>query len=210
MSFKLSLFTSKLCPTTAPHQHASLLLRSSPLLKSTAYRTLTAPRNAPTLSTITHRSFSSTLTSRMSFSNADTGNKPADPYKARNMDEPQLKEKIEDLVSFIEACKFGMMTTRIASTGLLVSRCMALAGKVSPTHRNPLPSTILPPAQRIQTNTLRHNRKAAGLPFFSTPIPNPAKPTTSNPTPKSTSPSSTPPANGPLSPAKQTLSPTAK
>ena len=67
----------------------------------------------------------------MSFSNTDTGNKPADPYKAKNIDEPQLKEKIEDLVSFIEACKFGMMTTRIADSGLLVSRCMALAGKVS-------------------------------------------------------------------------------
>ncbi|KAI4200347.1 MAG: hypothetical protein LQ350_003995 [Teloschistes chrysophthalmus] len=65
----------------------------------------------------------------MSFSNADTGDKPADPYKATNKTEPELKEKVEDLVAFIERCKFGMMTTRIESSGLLVSRCMALAAK---------------------------------------------------------------------------------
>ncbi|KAL8738376.1 MAG: hypothetical protein Q9190_008013, partial [Brigantiaea leucoxantha] len=65
----------------------------------------------------------------MSFSNTDTGDKPADPYKAANKTEPELKEKIEDLVAFVEACKFGMMTTRIESSGLLVSRCMALAAK---------------------------------------------------------------------------------
>ncbi|KAI9812272.1 MAG: BLI-3 blue-light-inducible Bli-3 protein [Thelocarpon impressellum] len=65
------------------------------------------------------------------FSNADTGNKPADPYKAKNKDEAPLKEKIEDLISFVEASKFGMMTTKAADSGLLVSRCMALAGKAS-------------------------------------------------------------------------------
>ncbi|KAL8914768.1 MAG: hypothetical protein Q9171_000604 [Xanthocarpia ochracea] len=65
----------------------------------------------------------------MSFSNADTGDKPADPYKTANKTEPKLKEKIEDLVNFVESCKFGMMTTRIGSSGLLVSRCMALAAK---------------------------------------------------------------------------------
>jgi hypothetical protein len=64
------------------------------------------------------------------FSNTDTGSKHADPYKAKNMDEPNLKEKVEDLISFMEASKFGMMTTRQASSGLMVSRCMALAGKV--------------------------------------------------------------------------------
>lgn len=63
------------------------------------------------------------------FSNTDTGSKQADPYTAKNKDDPQLKEKIEDLVAFMERCKFGMMTTRIASTGQLVSRCMALAAK---------------------------------------------------------------------------------
>ncbi|KAL8927795.1 MAG: hypothetical protein Q9208_002211 [Pyrenodesmia sp. 3 TL-2023] len=65
----------------------------------------------------------------MSFSNTDTGSKPADPYKAENKSEPDLKTKVEDLVSFIESCKFGMMTTRIESSGLLVSRCMAVAAK---------------------------------------------------------------------------------
>ena len=67
----------------------------------------------------------------MSFSNADTGSKPADPYKEVNASSPDLKTKIEDLVAFIKACKFGMMTTRIGSSGLLTSRCMALAATVS-------------------------------------------------------------------------------
>ena len=67
----------------------------------------------------------------MSFSNTSgTGDKPADPYKAKNIDEPALKDKINDLVAFVEKSKFCMMTTRISSNGLLVSRCMALAGKV--------------------------------------------------------------------------------
>ena len=43
----------------------------------------------------------------MSFSNADTGSKPADPYKAENLDQTSIKEKIEDLVDFISSCKFG-------------------------------------------------------------------------------------------------------
>ncbi|TVY14644.1 Protein bli-3 [Lachnellula arida] len=65
----------------------------------------------------------------MSFSNADTGSKPADPYKAKNIDEATIQEKIEGLSEFISACKFGMMTTRHGSSGALVSRCMALAAK---------------------------------------------------------------------------------
>jgi hypothetical protein len=72
----------------------------------------------------------STTTYKMSFSNADTGSKPADPYKAENLDQTSIKEKIEDLADFISSCKFGMMTTRAGSSGALVSRCMALAGKV--------------------------------------------------------------------------------
>lgn len=75
------------------------------------------------------RHFSITA-SAMSFSNADTGSKPADPYKEENKNDPELKEKVGDLVKFIESCKFGMMTTRIESSGLLVSRCMAVAAKV--------------------------------------------------------------------------------
>jgi hypothetical protein len=66
----------------------------------------------------------------MSFSNADTGSKNADPYKAKNLDDAPVKDKAEDLVKFCTSCKFGMMTTRIAKNGLLVSRCMAIAGTV--------------------------------------------------------------------------------
>lgn len=65
----------------------------------------------------------------MSFSNTDTGGKTADPYTAKNLQEPGLKEKVEDLVQFIDKCKFCMMTTK-TSDGLLASRCMALAAKV--------------------------------------------------------------------------------
>ena len=69
--------------------------------------------------------------SNSGFSNTDVGaDKPADPYKAKNIDDADLKEKVEDLSAFMDACKFGMMTTRIASNGLLTSRCMALAAKV--------------------------------------------------------------------------------
>jgi len=54
-----------------------------------------------------------------------------DPYKAKNKDEASLSEKVEDLSNFISACKFGMLTTRIADSGLLTSRCMGLAAKES-------------------------------------------------------------------------------
>jgi general stress protein 26 len=64
----------------------------------------------------------------MSFSNADTGSKTADPYVAKNKEQPELSEKVNDLISFVDKSKYCMMTTRIAS-GLLVSRCMALAAK---------------------------------------------------------------------------------
>jgi len=67
----------------------------------------------------------------MTYSNADTGNKTADPYVAKNTDHAALSEKVEDLVNFVENQKFCMMTTRIASTGMLASRCMALAAKVT-------------------------------------------------------------------------------
>ncbi|MCJ1455613.1 BLI-3 blue-light-inducible Bli-3 protein [Mycoblastus sanguinarius] len=69
--------------------------------------------------------------SQKPFSNTEVpADKPADPYKATNKTEPGLKEKVEDLVKFMESSKFGMMTTRIGSTGLLTSRCMALAAKL--------------------------------------------------------------------------------
>jgi len=63
------------------------------------------------------------------FSNADTGSKPADPYTAKNKDDPSLSEKVDDLSSFISSCKFGMMTTHTPTSNSLVSRCMALAAK---------------------------------------------------------------------------------
>lgn len=66
----------------------------------------------------------------MSFSNADTGDAPSDPYKKANLEEIPLQTKIEDLVDFIKKTKFGMMTTRGSSSGNLVSRCMALAATV--------------------------------------------------------------------------------
>jgi len=65
------------------------------------------------------------------FSNTSVGDKPADPYKAKNADDTSLDQKVEDLVSFIKGCKFGMMTTKESSSGLLTSRCMALAATES-------------------------------------------------------------------------------
>ncbi|TKA73438.1 hypothetical protein B0A55_06093 [Friedmanniomyces simplex] len=64
----------------------------------------------------------------MSFSNTDTGSKSADPYTAKNIQDPSLKEKVEDLVAFVDRAKFCMMTTK-TNDGLLASRCMALAAK---------------------------------------------------------------------------------
>lgn len=66
----------------------------------------------------------------MSFSNAATGDKPADPYKQANQEELSLQRKVDDLLEFINKCKFGMMTTR-GPSGNLVSRCMALAATES-------------------------------------------------------------------------------
>jgi general stress protein 26 len=63
----------------------------------------------------------------MSFSNTDTKDKPADPYKAGNKDDASVDVKVEDLVKLMTSCKFGMMTTHEAKTNNLVSRCMALA-----------------------------------------------------------------------------------
>jgi hypothetical protein len=65
----------------------------------------------------------------MSKNVSDLGH-PVDPYKAANLDDPNLQEKVEDLIAFIEKCKFCMMATRVAGSDLIASRCMALAGKV--------------------------------------------------------------------------------
>ena len=66
-----------------------------------------------------------------SFSNADTGSKPADPYTQKNLEEVSLKEKVEDLFTFIDKTKFCLFTTQAADSDLLASRAMALAAKVS-------------------------------------------------------------------------------
>ncbi|KAI1100450.1 hypothetical protein F4804DRAFT_45674 [Jackrogersella minutella] len=64
------------------------------------------------------------------FSNTDTGSKPADLYKVVNKDDnPPANDKIETLNKFVTSCAYGMMTTRDSSTERLVSRCMALAAK---------------------------------------------------------------------------------
>ncbi len=98
------------------------------------------------------QSSSSTLISiEMSYSNASTGGKPADPYKEENIDEPSLKAKIEGLLGFIKSSKFGMLTTRDKSTGLLASRCMAVTAQVClPTIPIPLsPMNSSPPAHEM-------------------------------------------------------------
>ena len=67
-----------------------------------------------------------------SFSNTDTGNKPADPYTEANKDEASLQDKVETLTKFVSSCKFGMMTTRDATSDKLASRAMAVAATVCP------------------------------------------------------------------------------
>src|SRR4051794_8414036 len=49
----------------------------------------------------------------MSFSNTDTGSKTADPYKQKNMEDPSLKEKVEDLLAFIDKPKFCLLTHKL-------------------------------------------------------------------------------------------------
>jgi hypothetical protein len=69
------------------------------------------------------------------FSNADTGSKNPDPYVAKNQDDASLKEKVEDLIAFVDKTKFCLLTTHVADSDLLASRCMALAAKVSHDNR---------------------------------------------------------------------------
>merc|ERR1712225_111274 len=151
-------------------------IRSPIFNKNKRYPRLTVP--ILRTNTFQTRPFTNTTT-KMSFSNADTGSKNADPYKATNKDETSIQEKVEDLSEFVKACKFGMMTTRDGSSGALVSRSWHWLLK-----------------------------KPVALTSSSTPTPNPARPTTSTPTLTSTSPSLTAQANGPPSPAKPPSSPT--
>jgi len=121
------------------HTMASIITRRTAL---SCARSFSAPTTAPRLfpahrltlnlhrtSNITPNSFLHT-TAKMSEGFSNTNVQNADPYKEKNKEEPPLKEKVEDLVSFIERCKFCMMSTR-TKDGLIASRCMALAGKVS-------------------------------------------------------------------------------
>lgn len=86
----------------------------------------------------------------MSYSNTSTGGKSADPYKDANKDSPSLREKIEDLVSFIKSSKFGMMTTRTKESGLLSSRCMAVAAQV---RTLPFPFHLPPPPKKYSNTS---------------------------------------------------------
>lgn len=131
------LALSRHCLRTVPHPTT---LRTAAL---TARHRLQQPLST-TRATPETRSNSLTFQRNMSFSNTDTGSKPADPYTQKNLEQPdELKTKVGDLVDFVEKHKFCMMTTRIKS-GLLASRCMALAAKVSDTSLQPF-STPLPP-----------------------------------------------------------------
>lgn len=65
----------------------------------------------------------------MSYSNADTRSKPADPYKEKILKKPSLRNKVEDLVAFTDKCKFCTMTTRMGRSRLFISRCIALTAK---------------------------------------------------------------------------------
>lgn len=112
------------------------------------------------------RSFSKS-SYKMSFSNADTGSKPADPYKAKNKDDASIQEKIEGLTEFISASKFGMMTTRDGTSGSLVSRCMALAAKVR----------LSPSLSQRQFILRQAFRKETASILYSTPTPSLERPT---------------------------------
>lgn len=104
-------------------------------------------------------------------------------YKAKNQDEPGVEEKIQDLTSFISKSKFGMMTTSAAGSGVLASRCMALAATVSRfsiTHITGL--TLF--------------RRTVASTSSSTPTQNPARPMTLRKTLLSTCPSTMPLVNG--------------
>ncbi|KAJ5217754.1 uncharacterized protein N7469_011379 [Penicillium citrinum] len=61
--------------------------------------------------------------------NTATGVHNVDPYKAQNSEDPPLPQKIEDLTTFINQVKFGMLTTKQSDGDYLSSRCMALAGQ---------------------------------------------------------------------------------
>ena len=123
LSIRLHWLVSGLLIRHHKHIHRNINIESTSLTR-VLYFSITRSY-FPTLTTINKQTF------RMSsFSNTDTGNKAADPYTAKNIQDPTLKEKVEDLQSFVDKSKFCMMTT-MTQDGLLASRCMALAARVS-------------------------------------------------------------------------------
>ncbi|SZE99927.1 unnamed protein product [Blumeria hordei] len=60
--------------------------------------------------------------------NTGTQYQPDDAYVTEN--EPvSIRDKVCDLGRFIDCCRYAILTTHHASSGALVSRCMAVAGK---------------------------------------------------------------------------------
>lgn len=78
----------------------------------------------------------------MSFSNADVGDKPADPQTTKAKADATLNEKITHLNKLTDSCKFAMMTTKESSSNMLVSRCMAIGAKVRPGPGSAFPAAL--------------------------------------------------------------------
>lgn len=154
MSFLISQHTPRLlAPSTLPRlsRHYHHLLTPTSQIQRLCHSPLTivstkslhSPRKT---STFHRRKF--TMSSQ-EFSNTSTGDIPADPYKAKNLDDPSLEEKISTLNDFVSSCKFGMMTTWNAKSKLMASRCMAVAAKVHYTDPANPPSLSPPPHLHI-------------------------------------------------------------
>lgn len=148
-------------PTTSTRSLSLLTLRTRHFLPSANY-----------IKTHPHRPFQLKHVSNMSsYSNADTGSKPADPYKEKNVDNASLKDKVQDLTAFIEKTKLCLMTTLVADTTKIATRAMALAATVS--FRSEVCSEF----------PLMIDRKEMVLTCFSTQTPSLARPMTSRPIP---------------------------
>jgi hypothetical protein len=105
------------------------LARAAPRLpRTSSIKKLTPSLQLPPISIPQHVIFKSNMSS--GFSNADTGSKNADPYTQKNLEEPSLKEKVEDLLNFVDQTKFCLLTTQTADSDLLASRAMAVAARV--------------------------------------------------------------------------------
>ncbi|KAK3337986.1 protein bli-3 [Neurospora tetraspora] len=127
------IFTRALC-AVRPRRPITTTTITLPSLIQTSQRILTQPYTTTNVKS-NHPQNKNKTNNKMSghgFSNADTGNKPADPYKQANLDtDVPLDQKIRDLSGFMTSNKFSMMTTRDSKTGYLLSRCMALAATES-------------------------------------------------------------------------------